>query len=92
MAPGQARPSPPGFLGASAARRATHLYQGLHLTIGRRGISQFIERLARPHVVPLDIEAAYREMAADRECEQEALEWCEGLISDATPVEPDAAR
>ena len=68
------------------------LYKGLHHTIGRRGISQFIERLARPHVVPLDIESAYREMAADREREQEALEWCEGLIEDAMPLEPDAPQ
>ena len=42
------------------------VYEGLHRTIGRRRISQFIEKLARPHVVPLDIEASYRDMAADR--------------------------
>lgn len=52
--------------------------------IGRRRISQFIEKLARPHVVPAEIEAAYREMAADRAREQEALEWSEGLIADAS--------
>ncbi|MCW5978471.1 MAG: hypothetical protein KIT09_10355 [Bryobacteraceae bacterium] len=60
------------------------VYQGLHRTIGRRRISQFIEKLARPHVVPAEIEAAYREMAADRAREQEALEWSEGLIADAS--------
>lgn len=60
------------------------VYQGLHRTIGRRRISQFIEKLARPHVVRSDIDAAYREMAADRAREQEALEWSEGLISDAS--------
>lgn len=27
--------------------------------------------------------AGYREMAAEREREAEALEWCEGLIGDA---------
>src|ERR1019366_1748926 len=30
------------------------VYEGLHRTIGRRRISQFIEKLARPHVVPQD--------------------------------------
>jgi predicted CopG family antitoxin len=60
------------------------VYEGLHRTIGRRRISQFIERLARPHVVPEEIEVAYREMAADRAREGEALEWSEGLIADAS--------
>ncbi|MBM3739519.1 MAG: NAD(P)H-dependent oxidoreductase [Acidobacteria bacterium] len=68
------------------------VYEGLHRTIGRRRISQFIERLARPHVVPEEIEAAYREMAADRAREQEALEWSEGLIGDSPPVQPHASR
>jgi predicted CopG family antitoxin len=60
------------------------VYEGLHRTIGRRRISQFIERLARPHVVLQDMEASYREMAADEAREQEALEWSEGLIGDAS--------
>jgi predicted CopG family antitoxin len=60
------------------------VYQGLHRAIGRRRISQFLERLARPHVLPGDIEAAYREMAGDVNREQEALEWSEGVISDAS--------
>jgi predicted CopG family antitoxin len=34
------------------------VYEGLHRTIGRRRISQFIEKLARPHVLPQDTEAA----------------------------------
>jgi len=51
------------------------VYEGLHRTIGRRRISQFIERLARPHVVLQDLEASYRDMAADQAREQEALEW-----------------
>ena len=68
------------------------VYEGLHRTIGRRRISQFIEQLARPHVVSQDIAAAYRDMAADLEREQEALEWSEGLIADAAPVEPHVAR
>ncbi len=68
------------------------VYEGLHRRIGRRRISQFIERLARPHVVPDDMEAAYREMAADRLREQEALEWSEGLITECSLPEPNASR
>jgi predicted CopG family antitoxin len=68
------------------------VYEGLHRTIGRRRISQFIEKLARPHVVPQDIEAAYRDMAADQVREQEALDWSEGLIADSSPADPHASR
>ena len=70
------------------------VYEGLYRTVGRRRISQFIEKLARPHVVPPDIEASYRYMAADHERENEALDWSEGLISDvgAPSKEPQAAR
>ncbi len=68
------------------------VYDGLHRTIGRRRISRFIEELARPHVVPQDIEASYREMAGDQAREQEALEWSEGVIADASFTEPHAAR
>ncbi len=67
------------------------LYQGLHQTIGRRGISKFMETLARPHVVARDIEAEYREMAADEPREREAMEWSEALIGDAFPPEPDVS-
>jgi predicted CopG family antitoxin len=61
------------------------VYQGLHRKIGRRRISQFIERLARPHVVPDDMEAAYCEMAADEARERDAMEWVEGLVGDSLP-------
>ena len=61
------------------------VYEGLHRRIGKRRISQFIEKLARPHVVPADIEAAYREMAADHAREGDAMEWSEGLIGDSLP-------
>jgi hypothetical protein len=66
------------------------VYEGLHRTIGRLPISQFIEKLARPHVVPQDIEAAYRDMAADQVREQEALEWSEGLIAGSSLEGPHA--
>ena len=57
---------------------ADDVYRGLHEKVGRGEISRFIENLVRPHVVTdTDLEAAYREMAADTEREQEALEWIE---------------
>lgn len=56
------------------------VYEGLHRVIGRRKIGRFIEGLVRPHV--LDLEAGYREMAADEEYEAEALEWIEALVGD----------
>ena len=67
------------------------VYEGLHRTIGPRRISQFIEKLARPHVALRDMEASYRNMAADQAREQEALEWSEGLIADSL-TEPHAPR
>ena len=68
------------------------VYEGLHRTVGRRRISQFIEKLARPHVVPQDIEASYRDRAADEARETEALEWSEGVITDTSHTEPHVSR
>ncbi len=59
-----------------------HVYDGLHTTIGRRNISQFIEALVRPHVIGSELEAAYRQMAADEEREAEALDWAEATLGD----------
>jgi predicted CopG family antitoxin len=39
------------------------VYEGLYRVIGPRHISQFIERLVRPHVIETDLESAYRQMA-----------------------------
>jgi len=64
------------------------VYKGLHTVIGRRNISQFIESLVRPHVVGVELEAAYRQMAQDEAREAEALEWAEATIGDVA----DAAR
>lgn len=58
------------------------VYLGLHKNIGRRKISRFIEDLVRPHVVNIDLEAAYEKMARDEEREDEALEWAEATIGD----------
>jgi hypothetical protein len=64
------------------------VYDGLFRVVGRRKISQFLEDLARPHVLQEDLASAYQAMAMDTEREQEALEWSNALIGDAT----DATR
>lgn len=58
------------------------VYEGLYRRVGRRKISRFLENLARPHVVDADLEAAYRDLAADEAREVEAEEWSQGLIND----------
>ncbi|HET7230064.1 MAG TPA: hypothetical protein VFJ16_08690 [Longimicrobium sp.] len=58
------------------------VYDGLYRVVGPRRISQFIEDLVRPHVVPADLSAGYAEMAADETAEAEALEWIEALVGD----------
>jgi len=58
------------------------VYDGLRAVIGPRKISRFIEDLVRAHVVKNHMYAAYKEMAADRIRESEALEWAEGTIGD----------
>jgi predicted CopG family antitoxin len=63
------------------------VYQGLHRVVGRRRISQFIERLVRPHVLPERLVDGYREMAEDEAREAEALEWAEGTLSDRVDEE-----
>ncbi len=75
---------------------AEDVYQALHERIGRGHIGDFIEDLVRPHVLAEDddLEADYREMAADRVREEEALEWLEGLLADpgAPPQATGAER
>ncbi len=58
------------------------VYEGLYKVVGKGAISQFIEELVRPHVIKDDLDAAYKQMAADEERESEALEWSEALIGD----------
>lgn len=59
------------------------VYEALHRVAGKRHVSQFIEKLARPHVIfDKNIEASYREMSQDLEREKEASEWSDGLIGD----------
>lgn len=58
------------------------VYEGLRSVVGPRRISRFLNDLARPLVTNGDLEADYREMAADEEREAEALEWAEATIAD----------
>jgi len=58
------------------------VYRGLRKVIGPRNISSFLNDLARPHVVPDDLEEGYRAMADDEAREAEATAWSEGLIGD----------
>jgi len=58
------------------------VYEGLHIVVGRRRISRFIESLVRPYVVGKDLEAAYRQMARDEARERKALEWAEATAGD----------
>lgn len=60
------------------------VYQGLHDVVGRQRISRFIEDLVRPHVLPADLEAAYKVMAEDEAREVEALEWAEVTVGDVS--------
>lgn len=62
------------------------VYDGLVRVVGRRKISQFLEDLARPHVVNDELAAGYLAMAADKERESEALEWSNALIGDVADV------
>lgn len=79
------------------------LYNGLYARVGPRKIGQFLERLARPHVIEGGLEAAYREAAEaehlaalykqaaqDEEAERLALEWIEANVADGLP--DDAQR
>jgi predicted CopG family antitoxin len=61
---------------------ADDVYEGLRDMIGPRRISRFLNDLARPHVVRENLEADYRDMAADEAREAEALEWAEATIVD----------
>jgi len=63
------------------------VYEGLREVIGPRKISRFIEDLVRPHVIRKNIYAAYKDMAADKVRESEALEWAEATFGDVNNEE-----
>lgn len=52
------------------------VYDGLYRLVGKQRMSQFIEDLLRPHVVETALDKGYQAMAADKEREAEAMEWC----------------
>ena len=58
------------------------IYYGLLRLVGRGKISRFLEDLARPYVSDESLDNVYKTMAADREREDEALEWSNALIGD----------
>ena len=58
------------------------VYEGLWRRVGSRRISRFIETLVRPYVVDSSLDNEYKAMAADKEREAEALEWCNALAGD----------
>jgi hypothetical protein len=58
------------------------VYDGLHRTVGKRKMSQFIEDLLRPYVTDQALLEGYRAMSLDMDHEQEAAQWCENLIGD----------
>lgn len=64
------------------------VYDGLNRMVGKRGISQFISDIVRPHVSDQAFDAGYRAMAADTVREDEASEWISALANDGA----DAAR
>ena len=45
------------------------VYAGLHSKIGQGGIGRFLDSLARPPVVDLELDEAYWQMALDHERE-----------------------
>lgn len=58
------------------------VYNNLHIVIGRRKISKFIENLVKPYIKETGLKLAYQEMNKDKIREKEATEWTEGLIRD----------
>jgi len=60
------------------------VYDELCRVVGRGNISKYIESLIRPQLEVNDLDAAYREMAADTVREKEALEWANTLVGDGS--------
>jgi len=65
------------------------VYEGLQRVIGPRHISQFLETLARPHVVLGELDAAYAALAADEARERDAVEWAEATVDDVADLTGD---
>ena len=58
------------------------VYEGLMRVVGRGKVSQFLESLARPHVLDASMDEGYRAMGNDQQREADASEWINGLIAD----------
>jgi len=58
------------------------VYDGLYGKVGPGHISRFLDSLARPHVVDTELDADYRDLAADADREAEALVWADNLAGD----------
>ena len=62
------------------------VYKDLHKFIGSGKISPLLNDLARDHLkrkaMEKYLEEGYKAMAADKEYEKEAREWCEAFIGD----------
>jgi predicted CopG family antitoxin len=58
------------------------VYDELCRVIGRGNISKFIENLIKPQLKGNDLDAAYKEMAADSVREKDALEWSNAVVGD----------
>ena len=56
------------------------VYEGICRTVGKRQMSQFVENLIRSHVLSASLDEGYRAMAADKEREAAAREWCSSLF------------
>ncbi len=58
------------------------VYDGLMRVVGRGKVSQFLESLARPHVLDTALDDGYAAMSRDLDREKEATQWINGLIKD----------
>jgi hypothetical protein len=58
------------------------VYDGLYRTVAKRKMSQFIEDLLKPLVLDSSLDGGYRAMAADKQREVQATEWCNALSGD----------
>ncbi len=68
------------------------LYSALSGHVGFDVVDRYVEDLIRKRVADLDdwptdeeLDASYREMAADEEREREAHEWAEAFIGETLP-------
>jgi len=60
-----------------------NVFQDLQARVGDGDVSAFVENLIRPSLVSdEELDAAYREMAADEDREREAREWIEADLGE----------